>query len=216
MFESLIHDKDDSISLSNNNNKSKPSPQNYCTIPQKQEHDRSRALPHGYGLSQAKETTLAKGQKMSKKSDEIAARRAALGLKVISNERGTTASATTPPRLPSAQNNMVGSGFERRRPASSEIAVHSGVPTARDFPRESCNKPSAIKVASVNGSSEASRSGSCSTSLPSPSSLMWRSTSMTYPMMPWSKKPATCCAAKDGKSMCITSIVLAAALALSP
>ncbi len=91
---------------------------------------------------------------MSKKSVEIAARRAALGLKVISNERGTTASATTAPRLPSAQNNMIGSGFERRRPASSEIAVHSGAPTARDFPRESCNKPSAIKVASVNGNSE--------------------------------------------------------------
>ena len=103
---------------------------------------------------------------MSKKSDEIAARRAALGLKVISNETGTTSSSasttsipsipSTPavPQLPSAQNSMVGSGFERRRPASSEIAVHSGVPTTKDFPRESCNKPSPIKVASVNGNSE--------------------------------------------------------------
>lgn len=97
---------------------------------------------------------------MSKKSEEIAARRAALGLKVISNETGTTSSSasttstTTAPRLPSAQNNMVGSGFERRRPASNEIAVHSGVPTARGFPREIGNKPSPIKVATVSGNSE--------------------------------------------------------------
>jgi hypothetical protein len=91
---------------------------------------------------------------MSKKSDEIAARRAALGLEVISNDARSADSTPIPSRPRSAQDNMVGNGFERRRPARSEIAVHSGLPTAKDFPRESFAKPSPIKVAAVNGSSE--------------------------------------------------------------
>lgn len=91
---------------------------------------------------------------MSKKSDEIAARRAALGLKVISNEALAAASTPISSRNHSAQDNMVGNGFERRRPASTEITARSGVPSSSDYPRGNFDKPSAIKVAAVNGNTE--------------------------------------------------------------
>ena len=56
---------------------------------------------------------------MSRKSDEIAARRAALGLKVISNVPDSPPVALSS-RPHSAQNSMVGTGFDRRRPAGSD------------------------------------------------------------------------------------------------
>lgn len=91
---------------------------------------------------------------MSKKSDEIAARRAALGLKVITNEALPQTGTDTPSRPRSAQDGMVGTGFERRRPAGGEITARAGVPGPSDYPRPAGDKPSTLKVAAVNGSSD--------------------------------------------------------------
>lgn len=91
---------------------------------------------------------------MSKKSDEIAARRAALGLKLITNEgpAQTGGAATSRPR--SAQDDMVGTGFERRRPAGGEITARAGVPGPGDYHRTASAKPSTLTVAAVNGDSD--------------------------------------------------------------
>ena len=91
---------------------------------------------------------------MSKKSDEIAARRAALGLKVITNEALPQANTAPSSRPHSAQDDMVGTGFERRRPASGEITARAGVPGPSDYPRTTGDKPSTLKVAAVNGNSD--------------------------------------------------------------
>jgi hypothetical protein len=95
---------------------------------------------------------------MSKKSDEIAARRAALGLKVISNESlspTTAANVASPERSPSnsVQDHLVGTGFERRRPPGTEITARSGVPSGGYY-RATFDKPSPITVAAVNGNSD--------------------------------------------------------------
>jgi len=91
---------------------------------------------------------------MSKKSDEIAARRAALGLKVITNEALPQTGTDTPSRPRSAQDGMVGTGFERRRPAGGEITARAGVPGPSDYPRSAGDKPSPLTVAAVNGNSD--------------------------------------------------------------
>jgi len=73
---------------------------------------------------------------MSKKSDEIAARRAALGLTVVTNSN-YPGDITRPPSM---QDQMTGSGFSRRRRISEPgpAMAKSGVPSENDYyvPRE--------------------------------------------------------------------------------
>lgn len=89
---------------------------------------------------------------MSRKSDEIAARRVALGLRVISNETHNN-TVIRQLRARSAQDNMAGTGFERRRPTGSEIIARPGVPEATENRPAYAGQPTKLTVAAVDGDS---------------------------------------------------------------